>query len=82
MGSFLLSVVISSQAMASGEAREKRRAHVQALRRAARSCGVTPVRDDASKSKVEAMMALIRQATGQDDAKKEAEKEFKLFWGT
>ena len=68
MGSFLFSVAICFQAMATDAAKENRRAHVQVLRRAARTCGVTPVRDDASKSKVEAMMALIRQATGQDDA--------------
>ena len=54
------------------DAKDNRKTHVQTLRKLARGCGVTPVRDDAGRKKVESMVEAIRGSNGSQRDKEAA----------
>ena len=57
----------------------ERVALVATLRELARGCNVARVREFASRSKVQGMMASIRTADGQEDMKAQAEDTFAKY---
>eukprot|EP00973_Karenia_brevis_P071227 9897100-Karenia_brevis.AAC.1 len=61
---------------------QQRKTHVQALRKLARACDVTPVRDDAGRQKIESMVEAIRGSNGSQRDKQAAETTWKRYQAT